>query len=861
MPKINPVADATKRIVIKISNPNGNHLIHKIEEAINKPCQKIEQCTKESEKALFATLLATSVITRKDADKEVKPLVTTPTHTSKVTQRQTSEILSVEDKSFIYSVWGKNKISFDDANADLGIDLNETHFKLPKGAKPDKYQIAAAQNLHLGNTTIVSAPTGTGKTAIANYVISKNLAEGERTFFLTPLKALSNDKLNEFRAKYGAENVGILTGDRKENANAPIVIMTTEVYCNMVSDNYFKNKTKDKTQAQTQNFKQPKTIIYDEVHYISDPDRGLAWEISMMCTPKTTQILGLSATIGNDVALTNWIGRINSQSPRLIHVPSEARHVPIEYEKYDIPSGKIDILENDSSSFVKHFNYNNSRNNYEKRLTVEDYLRLINSLHSHKKTPSILYVLSKNNSKKILQAIDSSNVDLTSNDEKEQIKKIYNEHIQKHGYLGKDINLSILSKGVAIHNSGILPVAKELVEELFRKKLLKVVIATETLAAGINMPARSCVMTTAEKPCSDPDAKHGKREFTPNEFAQAAGRAGRRGFDDVGYCILVNQNSDSELIFNKLIHSSPNDLISRFTIDYSQISNYHKRFSDSNIMKEFIANSFRFYQEKEKNPNYKINEFIKLYEKKCKLLEKEEYLKSLSQTDKKLTTKGKLLHNIIGYQQIPLINTISNQLLQKLTPEELIFFAAAIVSGQYNIKENEEENETQIEAQKPSTVIKSNLRSLEQDKMSNLSPENLDNVMDAYNLFNENYKGNLGKFNIYDVSAEKTNLEFAGLVHSFAYLNSKTQNESVDNWQQVLELLSENGPIKDEGSLYNAINQTGDLISQMIDLCNATSKIPELQNDRQYYRILAAKLKTAMLLLKQAPIEDYKYEH
>lgn len=847
------------QIKIKVSTLNNTRLRNKIQQNATNTLQKAGNDLKSevnTSKAYFAALLATSASIINNTGNGDSSKTFTLNHKHQNQELTKSDILAQEDKSFIYSGFDKNKISFDDTNTDLGVELNEDYFKLPQNAKPDKYQIAAAQNLHAGKTTIVSAPTGTGKTAIANYIISKNLAEGERTFYLTPLKALSNDKLNEFRAKYGAENVGILTGDRKENANAPIVIMTTEVYCNMIANDYFKNKNNPQNIIKNDNA--PKTVIYDEIHYISDPDRGLAWEISMMCTPKTTQILGLSATVGNDTKLTNWISRINAQKPTLIHVPTKARHVPIIYENYDIFTNKINEFISNDDEYLKTHEKKHG-NSYEKKLMVNDYLKLINKLNENKKTPTILYVLSKNFSKKIVQAVNDSEIDLTNKEEKKQIKEIYYAHKVKNKYLGQDIDLSSLSKGIAVHNSGILPVAKELVEELFRKKLLKVVLATETLAAGINMPARSCVMTTAEKPCSDPEAKNGKREFTPNEFAQATGRAGRRGFDDVGYCILVPQNTNSEIIFNKLVNSSPNDLISRFTIDYSQICSYHKRFSDTNIMKEFIANSFKFYQEKEKNPNYKVDGFIKIYEKKCKLLENDGFLNSISATNKKLTPKGELLHNIIGYQQIPLLNTISSKQLQKLTPEELVFFAATIVSGQYNNFKDDEEREFVWE--KPSTIIKRNIEALTPDNYNSISSKNLDETINTYNEFNEQYKCNLEKYKIYDTVHEKINLDFAGLVHSFVYQNSQKENQSVANWQNTLTLLPENGLIKDEGSLYNAVNQTADLISQMIDLCNSASKMPELQDSQQYYRILAAKLKTAMLLLKQAPIEDYKYEH
>ena len=230
---------------------------------------------------------------------------------------------------------------------------NENYFQLKhdkktgKPFKPDVFQNAAGMNLYLDNDVLVTAPTGTGKTAIAEYVITKNLKEGKKTFYTTPLKALSNEKFLDFSKIYGEENVGLLTGDTKINADAPIVIMTTEVYRNMAA-------------AQSLNFSDTeehgipdnvKTVIFDELQYLGDSDRGGIWEQSLMFTPKDIQILSLSATIGNNEEINNWIASIKNnksiavtpdknyipiekkaKETVLINVPSENRHVPLHFE-------------------------------------------------------------------------------------------------------------------------------------------------------------------------------------------------------------------------------------------------------------------------------------------------------------------------------------------------------------------------------------------------------------------------------------------------------------------------------------------------------------------------------------------------
>ena len=196
---------------------------------------------------------------------------------------------------------GRDMVSFGLSN--INSKYNEEYFQLPKEYSPDSFQIDAGRAISEGKDLLVEAPTGTGKTAIAHYAASKNMAEGKTTFYTTPLKALSNQKLNEFRAVYGDENVGILTGDRRENTNAPIIIMTTEVYRNMALSNMYGEKN-----PLMQNLG---TVIFDEFHYLGDIERGGVWEEALMFTPKDVQTLALSATIGNPENIKNWISSLN----------------------------------------------------------------------------------------------------------------------------------------------------------------------------------------------------------------------------------------------------------------------------------------------------------------------------------------------------------------------------------------------------------------------------------------------------------------------------------------------------------------------------------------------------------------------
>ena len=187
----------------------------------------------------------------------------------------------------------------------------------------DKYQHDAIKGIYDGKDVLVSAPTGTGKTAIAEYAIAKNLNDKKRTFYTTPLKALSNQKYLDFCKNYGKDNVGLLTGDLKINGKAPIVVMTTEIYNNMLKGT--------NSQERDETFKDVGSLILDECHYMNDDERGTVWEESIMYSPKNLQIVPLSATVGNSSEMAQWIGNIRGKKPIEVDVPSEQRHVPLQY--------------------------------------------------------------------------------------------------------------------------------------------------------------------------------------------------------------------------------------------------------------------------------------------------------------------------------------------------------------------------------------------------------------------------------------------------------------------------------------------------------------------------------------------------
>ena len=280
--------------------------------------------------------------------------------------------------------------------------------------EPDIFQTSSALNLYLGKDVLVTAPTGTGKTAIAQYVITKNLNEGKRTFYTTPLKALSNEKYRDFCKTYGEENVGLLTGDTKVNVHAPIVIMTTEVYRNMALAKKI-NESKNFDDVKDNGMENLKTVIFDELQYLGDIDRGGIWEQSIIFTPKNVQMLSLSATIGNNIDINNWIAMVkrntgvavtpyksykpnlnNLKESVLINVPSENRHVPLTFE-IEKASPEIKIPRGGSKAEKIKAKKEGARISQSIYAQPKDdsFKKLTQKLNEEGKLPAIYFVFSK----------------------------------------------------------------------------------------------------------------------------------------------------------------------------------------------------------------------------------------------------------------------------------------------------------------------------------------------------------------------------------------------------------------------------------------------------------------------------------
>ncbi len=449
--------------------------------------------------------------------------------------------------------------------------------------KLDDFQEEALHYIKEGKSVVVCAPTGAGKTCIAQMAIHKALEEGVRIFYTTPLKALSNQKFSDFSCKYGEENVGLLTGDTSINRHAQIIVMTTEVFRNMLYGTNFGSVS--------DNLKDVRYVVLDEVHYMNDEQRGTVWEESIIYCPTNVQIIALSATVANSQQLTDWINTVHSKS-ELVY--TDFRPVPLRFYYYDSskPNDILPILTPDGQLNRKIKPEPRQRGFRQKQPPRSPARDVVAVLHKKNMLPAIYFTFSR---KKCDDQMEKcAQLCLVSPDEQREIKKITLEYLAENPYLENNKHIEYILNGVASHHAGLLPGWKVLVEKLFQKGLIKVVFATETLAAGINMPARSTVISSISKRTDS-----GHRILTASEFLQMSGRAGRRGMDEVGYVTVVGTSFQSPEEVADLVTAHANPLESRFSPKYSMVLNLLQRFSIDES-KELILKSFGYFSSTER---------------------------------------------------------------------------------------------------------------------------------------------------------------------------------------------------------------------------------------------------------------------
>jgi ATP-dependent RNA helicase HelY len=412
----------------------------------------------------------------------------------------------------------------------------------------DDFQRTAIAALSEGESVLVAAPTGSGKTVVAEFAIERALELGGKAFYTTPLKALSNQKFGDLVERYGAGRVGLLTGDNAINSEAPVVVMTTEVLRNML---YERSDTLDGLVS----------VVLDEVHYLQDPYRGAVWEEVLIHLSLSVSVVCLSATISNAEEFGEWIGTLRGPTRVVIE---ERRPVPLEHhylvghrlhpmhverDGQPVPNPYVISL---AEPELRSRRYRRESGNvyHERRARPREGHRgvyvprreeVVDVLDEQAMLPAIYFVFSRAGCDRSVQWMLDGGIRLTSQDERKRIREFAE---QRAAWIDEDdletlgfwTFLEGLTAGVAAHHAGMLPVFKETVEALFAEGLIRVVFATETLSLGINMPAKTVVIEDLWK-------FQGERHelLTPGEYTQLTGRAGRRGIDEIGHAVVVYQ--------------------------------------------------------------------------------------------------------------------------------------------------------------------------------------------------------------------------------------------------------------------------------------------------------------------------------
>jgi superfamily II RNA helicase len=419
----------------------------------------------------------------------------------------------------------------------------------------DDFQQDAIRSIAQGHSVVVCAPTGSGKTIIAEYAAMRAIAQGRKLFYTTPLKALSNQKYFDLKTQYGEANVGLLTGDVTVNRDARILVMTTEIFRNML---YGINENVGMLGYLGY-------VVLDECHYMNDSERGTVWEESIIYCPDNVQLVALSATVANAHELTDWINEVHHDT-RLIW--SDFRPVPLRFSYYD--RDHLLPLFEAPSKMNRKLKLDIKGQRFAKKQRVFRPNDLILRMQERDMLPAIFFTFSRKDCDKHLEF--TLGLQLLTPDERQTLNRKVDDYLTQNPFLADSAAIPAIRNGFASHHAGLLPAMKHLVEILFQQGLIKVVFATETLAAGINMPARSTVITKISKRTND-----GHRLLTASEFLQMSGRAGRRGMDSVGYVIVVSSQYEGAAEAATLASSPADPLNSQFTPTYGMVLNLLKK--------------------------------------------------------------------------------------------------------------------------------------------------------------------------------------------------------------------------------------------------------------------------------------------
>ena len=467
-------------------------------------------------------------------------------------------------------------------------------FQAAYGFEFDDFQVRACHALAEGSSVLVAAPTGAGKTVVGEFAAWMAIKGGGKTFYTTPIKALSNQKYGDFLGVYGPAEAGLLTGDNSLNPDASVVVMTTEVLRNMIYED-------------SSALKDLHYVVLDEVHYLQDPYRGAVWEEILIHLPVDVQIVSLSATVSNSEEFGEWLQTLRGRTEVIIEEkrPVDIRHWYFASDELmpmfvTTPDGNT-IPNSRGREFDRRRRRGSERPGrggrrvQQKRARIPFRTDVVDRLESEDMLPAIYFIFSRRGCDDAVRQCLRDNLRLTTPEEREQIRqyaeaRVAELSLNELDVLGYDQWMEGLVRGIAAHHAGMIPPFKETVEELFTRSLVKVVFATETLALGINMPARTVVIESLMKFTGE---KH--EQITPGQYTQLSGRAGRRGIDELGHSVVLMQRFIQFDSITHLASTRTYPLMSSFRPSYNMAVNLVRTY-DQTEAEHLVNSSFAQFQ-------------------------------------------------------------------------------------------------------------------------------------------------------------------------------------------------------------------------------------------------------------------------
>ena len=524
-----------------------------------------------------------------------------------------------------------------------------------RGLLLNDFQLAALGPLRAGRSVLLAAPTGSGKTLVAEIAIELSIQRGRRAIYTAPIKALSNQKFRDFKA-LAPEGVGIMTGDVTINPGAPLLIMTTEIFRNTIFEN-------------PAGLAEVETVVFDEIHYMDDLERGTVWEESIIFAPKHIRFVCLSATISNLDQFGEWIGRTRGESVEVLR--HRERPVPLDHYLF-LPARGLKRIEKSLALPRLPAGGRNGRPGRAPPRRGEDRNAIVGLLERQSLLPTLFFCFSRRECEQRARETLQRH-SLLDPDESKRIEELF-DRICTAFEIAPDPDLEVqralVRKGIAYHHAGMLPLHKELVERLFTSGLLRLLFATETFALGINMPARSVVFSSLRK-----FDGVGFSTLKVREYQQMAGRAGRQGIDEHGTVISIlddDRVSPAELV--RLCGNDVEPIVSRFNLSYSTLINLHRTLGSR--LHEAWERSFNNFQwagmsRKKRERNAEKQRFA--IDQRLQLLRS---LQCITETG--VTPKGEVAALVNGFE-LPVAELLESGLLEWLDEAQLAVVFASLV--------------------------------------------------------------------------------------------------------------------------------------------------------------------------------------